>query len=90
MNMLKCCLNGKVVAGLAVMGIGLWALAPGLVSSALPLLVLAICPLSMLFMMRAMRGQQDSPAPREEPQPETAPAPAQVDASTDSTGRVQA
>ncbi len=48
------CLNWKVVGALAAIGLGLYALAPGAAVAALPLLVLAACPLSMLLMMRAM------------------------------------
>lgn len=50
------CFNWKVVAGLAVVGLGIWAVAPNLVGAALPLLILAACPLSMLLMMRGMGG----------------------------------
>ena len=46
------CLNWKVVAGLAAVGAGVWALAPEAVGAALPVLALLACPLSMLFMMR--------------------------------------
>jgi hypothetical protein len=56
--MLKCCLNWKVIAGLAVGGAGIFAVAPDLALAALPFLILAICPLSMLFMMRAMQGNE--------------------------------
>lgn len=48
------CLNWKVIAALAAVGVGLYALVPGLAVAAVPLLVLAVCPLSMLLMMRAM------------------------------------
>ena len=48
------CFNWKVIAALAAIGIGLYALAPGPAVAAVPLLVLAACPLSMLLMMRAM------------------------------------
>ncbi|HSH60683.1 MAG TPA: hypothetical protein VK988_13790 [Acidimicrobiales bacterium] len=48
------CLNWKVIAALGAVGIGLYVLAPGLAGAALPLLVLAVCPLSMLLMMRAI------------------------------------
>lgn len=48
------CLNWKVIAALAAVGLGLYALAPGLAAGAVPLLVLAACPLSMLVMMRVM------------------------------------
>lgn len=52
--MLKMCLNWKVVAGLAAIGLAIWAVAPGFVAAALPILVLAACPLSMLAMGVAM------------------------------------
>ena len=48
------CLNWKVIAALAATGLGLYAVAPRLAAGAMPLLVLAACPLSMLLMMRAM------------------------------------
>ena len=48
------CLNWKVIAALAAIGIGLYALAPGAAAGAVSLLVLAACPLSMVLMMRAM------------------------------------
>ena len=50
------CLNWKVVAGLAVAGLGIWITAPNLIWVALPLLVALACPLSMLLMMRGMAG----------------------------------
>lgn len=52
------CLNWKVVAGLAIVGLGVWIALPSLASTALPLLLLAACPLSMLFMARGMHGDQ--------------------------------
>lgn len=48
------CFNWKVIAALAGLGIGLYAFAPGAAVAAVPALVLAACPLSMLLMMRAM------------------------------------
>ncbi len=54
MSMLKMCLNWKVVAGLAALGLAIWVVAPGLVAAALPLLLLAACPLSMLLMGASM------------------------------------
>lgn len=50
MNMLKMCLNWKVVVGLAALGAGIYLAVPELASAALPILVLAICPISMLKM----------------------------------------
>ena len=58
MKMLKCCLNWKVIAGLIVVGAGIFALAPDLALSALPILLLAICPLSMMLMMWGMQGNE--------------------------------
>jgi Protein of unknown function (DUF2933) len=52
------CLNWKVVAGLAVVGLGTWVVAPNLVWAAVPVLVVLACPLSMLFMMRGMGSAQ--------------------------------
>ncbi len=56
MKALKMCLNWKVIAGVAAAGVGLLVFAPGLAAAALPFLVLAICPLSMVLMMGAMNG----------------------------------
>ena len=54
------CLNWKVIAGLGAVAVGVWAVAPGLIAGVLPLLVFAICPLSMWFMMRGMSGAMGS------------------------------
>lgn len=48
------CLNWKVIGALAAVGLVIYALAPGVAAAAVPLLALAVCPLSMLLMMRAM------------------------------------
>lgn len=56
------CLNKKVIAGVAVAAVAVWLLAPNLIGAALPLLVLAVCPLSMIVMMKAMSGN-NSKAP---------------------------
>jgi hypothetical protein len=53
---MKMCFNWKVAAGLLLAGLGVFAVAPNLFGAALPLLILAACPLSMLLMMRAMSG----------------------------------
>lgn len=53
------CFNWKVTAALAAVGIGLYALAPATANAAIPLFVLAACPLSMLWMMRAMGSMGD-------------------------------
>lgn len=54
------CLNPKVLGGLALTGLAVFLVAPGAFSAVLPLLIVAACPLSMLFMMRAMSGGQCS------------------------------
>ena len=51
------CINKKVVVGLVVVGVAVAVAWPQVLPAALPLLVLAICPLSMLVMMRGMSGQ---------------------------------
>jgi hypothetical protein len=56
LQMLFMCLNWKVVAGLAVVGVIVWAVAPQLLLGAIPLLIVAACPLSMLLMMRGMHS----------------------------------
>lgn len=61
------CFNWKVIAALGAVALAVWAMAPGLAAAALPLLVLAACPLSMVLMMRAMgpKGRCDADdAPR--------------------------
>jgi hypothetical protein len=68
------CLNWKVVAGLAAAGLGIWAAAPNLLAAALPLLLLAVCPLSMLLMMRGMRGGQCAASPTQQPAQASQPA----------------
>ena len=48
------CFNWKVVAAVAAAAVTVWAIAPDIGAALAPLLLLAICPLSMLLMMRAM------------------------------------
>ncbi len=43
-----------VLALVVLLGVGAWIAAPGTVLSALPFLLLAACPLSMVFMMAGM------------------------------------
>lgn len=53
-NMLRMCLNWKVLAGLGMVAVGVGMYRPDLLGAALPILLLAACPLSMVWMMRAM------------------------------------
>lgn len=50
------CFNRKVLTGAGVVALGVLLFAPRMLGAVLPLLVVAICPLSMLLMMRAMSG----------------------------------
>ena len=64
------CLSKKVVVGLVIAGLALLLVAPQTVGAAIPLLLLAACPLSMLVMMRVMsKGEHRSPqrGPRSDP-----------------------
>lgn len=56
MKALKMCLNWKVIVGLALLGVGVFVYAPGSVAAVLPILILAICPISMIFMVWAMNS----------------------------------
>lgn len=53
---MKMCLNWKVTAALGSIVLGVLVFDPHLLGAALPLLLLALCPLSMVAMMFAMRG----------------------------------
>lgn len=52
------CLNKKVLFGLGGVAVGLFLLRPSWGLTALPFLAAAICPLSMIFMMRGMNNRQ--------------------------------
>jgi len=56
MNILRACYDWRVLTALAGAGVGIYLIAPGLLAAALPILLLAACPLSMLLMMKAMSG----------------------------------
>jgi Protein of unknown function (DUF2933) len=57
LQMLFMCLNWKVVAGLAVVGVIIWVVVPQFLVGAIPLLIIVACPLSMLLMMRSTHGE---------------------------------
>lgn len=54
MQYLRMCLNLKVLAVLGLAAIGIWAVAPNAFLAALPVLLIAACPLSMVVMMWGM------------------------------------
>ncbi len=63
MSHLKHCLNPKVIAAVAAVAAGVYVFAPGVFAAALPVLILAICPLSMVAMVLLMRGRGDADEP---------------------------
>jgi hypothetical protein len=83
MKMFGMCIDKRVVAGVAGAGLLLWVLAPGIVATALPLLLIAICPLSMLLMMKMMSadGQAASGPPASAARAHTEAAAAEPSAS---------
>lgn len=50
------CFNKKILVTLGVIAVAVFVLKPSLLVAALPLLILAVCPLSMIFMMKGMNG----------------------------------
>jgi uncharacterized membrane protein len=60
MRMGRVCVNWKVLVGLGIVGVAIWAVAPVLFLAALPILLLAACPLSMLLMMWSMKHDTQS------------------------------
>lgn len=61
------CLNPKVLAGLALVGLAVWVYAPGAFLAVLPFLVLALCPISMIFMGKMMMGGSGSQRASQDP-----------------------
>jgi hypothetical protein len=53
---MKMCFNWKVAAGITAARDAVFAFAPNLIGAAVPVLIIAACPLSMVVMMRAMSG----------------------------------
>lgn len=61
MEMLKKCLNPKVLIGLGIVALGFLIFAPKLLLGVLPLLIIAACPLSMALMMGSMGKGEHKP-----------------------------
>ncbi len=92
MKMLKMCLNFKVLTALAAVGLGVYVWEPNLLAAALPLLILALCPLSMVLMMGMMGGGKqdegqaegrDALAPAREGEPQRVGAPSHTAATSE-------
>jgi hypothetical protein len=73
-KMLRACLNWKVIGGLAAVGLGIWFIAPNALVAALPFLLIAVCPLSMMFMMRGMGDHHASEPGNDGPGTRVAPS----------------
>lgn len=54
MDMIKKCLNPKVLLGLGLVAVGFLIFAPELLPGVLLILLIAVCPLSMVLMMGSM------------------------------------
>ncbi len=61
MKMKRSRLGWVALAVLPAGGVGIYALAPGVMAAALPYALLAACPVSMLLMMKLMHGGQGAP-----------------------------
>lgn len=56
------CFNKKILITLGIIAVAVLVLKPGWILAAAPLLILAACPLSMMFMMKGMNaGQAKNP-----------------------------
>ncbi|MFF5035657.1 DUF2933 domain-containing protein [Nocardia salmonicida] len=52
------CFNKKILITLGIIAVAVLVLQPGWIVAAAPLLILAACPLSMVFMMKSMNADQ--------------------------------
>ncbi len=78
---MKMCFNRNVLIGLGVVAAGILVVAPQAFLPALPVLVVLACPLSMVFMMRAMSGPQSAEISSTEPSTTIPAGSADVDAA---------
>ena len=60
MSMLRTPADWRVVTVLVAIGVAVALVAPNVISAAIPLLIVAACPLSMVVMMRSMGGHEPS------------------------------
>ena len=68
-SILRACADWRVVAILVAVGAGVAVFAPNLIAAAIPLLIVAACPISMLVMMRTMGGQNANASAQLDPGP---------------------
>jgi hypothetical protein len=68
-QVLRLCLDPRVLIAFGTLGVAIWLLAPGLLLSAVPLLIVLACPASMIVMAVVMRTPAgtttDQTAPRD-------------------------
>ena len=62
MSMLRTLADWRIVAVLIAIGVGVALVSPNLIGAAIPLLIVAACPVSMVVMMRSMGGHGPSPS----------------------------
>jgi hypothetical protein len=86
MRMFGMCIDKRVVAGAAAVGLLVWAVAPGTLAAAVPFLLVAICPLSMLLMMKMMNSGGRVRAGQHEPTVPVHPDAARPAPSATATG----
>ena len=79
-SLVNCCLNWKVLVGMAIVGAGVWLFVPASLGATLPILVALLCPISMFLMMRNMNKNGAC-----ETQPEPARSTDIIDATPQST-----
>ncbi len=79
-SLVSCCLNWKVLVGIAIVGAGVWLFVPASLGATLPVLVALLCPISMFLMMRNMNKNGAC-----ETQPEQARSTVIIDATPQST-----
>ena len=63
------CMNKRVLIGLGVVGVAVLAFWPRALGTITPFLLLAACPLSMVFMMRSMSGGKQGDTAHGQPAP---------------------
>ena len=57
------CLDWRIVGSLFVVGLGIYLVRPSVIAAIWPFFLYALCPLSMLLMMKSMGSMQPSASP---------------------------